>query len=89
MQYEFIRRSTHNFTGINDHMMVTQDNKVHVTNMELSWVLSAPGGPHVGRMNLAIRDVLNIRFKQPNQQLSCYDLIKRRHVVCNMVQWQW
>ena len=64
MQYEFIRRSTHNFTGINDHKMVTPDNKVHVANMEPSWVLSAPGGPHVGRMNLAIRDVLNIRYKQ-------------------------
>ena len=32
------------------------DNKVHGTNMGPTWVLSAPGGPHVGPMNLAIWD---------------------------------
>ena len=32
------------------------DSKVHVTNMGPTWVLSAPGGPHVGPMNFAIRD---------------------------------
>ena len=31
------------------------DNKVHEANMGLTWVLSAPGGPHVAPMNLAIR----------------------------------
>ena len=31
------------------------DNKVHVTNMGPTWVLSAPGGPHVGPMDLVIR----------------------------------
>ena len=31
------------------------DNKVHVANMGPTWVLSAPGGPHVGPVNLAIR----------------------------------
>ena len=31
------------------------DNKVHGTNMGPTWVLSAPDGPHVGPMNLAIR----------------------------------
>ena len=30
------------------------DNKVHGSNMGPTWVLSAPGGPHVGPMNLAI-----------------------------------
>ena len=33
------------------------DNKVHGANMGPSWVLSAPDGPHVGLMNLAIRGV--------------------------------
>ena len=28
--------------------------KVHGANMRDTWVLSAPGGPHVGLMNLAI-----------------------------------
>ena len=32
------------------------DSKVRGTNMEPTWVLSAPDGPHIGPMNLAIRD---------------------------------
>ena len=31
------------------------DSKVHGANMGPTWVLSAPGEPHVGPMNLAIR----------------------------------
>ena len=31
------------------------DSKVHGTNMGPTWVLSAPDGPHVGPMNLALR----------------------------------
>ena len=34
------------------------DSKVHWANMGPTWVLSAPDGPHVGPMNLAIRVVL-------------------------------
>ena len=34
------------------------DNKVHGANMEPTWVLSAPDGPHVGPMNLAIRELV-------------------------------
>ena len=33
------------------------DSKVHAANMGPTWVLSAPDGPHVGPMNLAIRVV--------------------------------
>ena len=32
------------------------DNKIHGANMGPTWVLSAPDGPHVGPMNLAIRE---------------------------------
>ena len=32
-------------------------NKVHGANMGPTWVLSAPDGPHVGPMNLAVRVV--------------------------------
>ena len=32
------------------------DSKVHVAHIGLIWVLPAPGGPHVGPMNLAIRE---------------------------------
>ena len=32
------------------------ENKVHGANIGPNWVLSAQDGPHVGPMNLAIRD---------------------------------
>ena len=32
------------------------DNKVHGANMGPTWVLSVPDGPHIGPMNLAIRE---------------------------------
>ena len=34
----------------------SQDSKVNGANMGLTWILSAPDGPHVGPMNLAIRE---------------------------------
>ena len=34
------------------------DNKIHGTNIGPAWALSAPNGPHVGPMNLAIRNVI-------------------------------
>ena len=39
------------------------DSKVHGANMGPSWVLSNQDGPHVGPMNLAIRDVIVLIFK--------------------------
>ena len=36
------------------------DSKVHAANMEHTWVLSAPDGPHVGPMNLAVRVCLQV-----------------------------
>ena len=36
------------------------DGKVHGANMGPTWVLSAPDGPHVGPMNLAIRGVMQL-----------------------------
>ena len=37
---------------------VIPDSKVHGANMGPTWVLSAPGGSHVGPINLVIRDGL-------------------------------
>ena len=34
----------------------TKHNKVHGANMGPTWVLSAPDGPHVGPLNLSIRE---------------------------------
>ena len=38
------------------------DNKIHGANMGPTWVLSAPGGSHVGPTNLAIRLDIRTRF---------------------------
>ena len=35
----------------------TPDNEVHVANVGPTWILSAPDVPHIGPMNLAIRDM--------------------------------
>ena len=35
---------------------LTPNSKVHGANMGTTWVLSAPDGPHVGPVNIAIRD---------------------------------
>ena len=40
------------------------DSKVHGANMGPTCVLSAPDGPHVGPMNLAMRDKLNRRIDE-------------------------
>ena len=40
--------------SIATHLKISPDSKVHGANMGPTWVLSAPGGPHVGFMNLAI-----------------------------------
>ena len=46
-----------------DHHLTTTynnpDSKVHGANMGPTWVLSSPGGPHVGPMNLAIWESMN------------------------------
>ena len=39
------------------------DSKVHGANMGPIWVLSAPDGPHVGPMNLAIRNAFEANVK--------------------------
>ena len=36
------------------------DNKVRGANMGPTWALSAPDGPHVGPMNLAIREGISM-----------------------------
>ena len=37
------------------------ESKVHGANMGPTWALSVPDGPHVGPMNLAVRDVVSSR----------------------------
>ena len=46
------------------------DSKVHVANVGPTWVLSAPGGPHVDPMNFAIR-VGNWWCRSLNHKVVC------------------
>ena len=41
---------------------IDPDSKVHGANMGPTWVLSAPDGPHVGPMNLAIREYIATKW---------------------------
>ena len=42
------------------------DSKVHGANMGPTWVLSAPDGPHVGPMNLAIWEEIHVSMFDRN-----------------------
>ena len=52
--YHFLK---HSMTWCQIVCVAFPDSKVHGPNMGPTWVLSAPDGPHIGRMNLAIRVV--------------------------------
>ena len=45
------------------------NSKVHGANMGPTWVLSAPDGPHVGPINLAIREDITGTFGKGNKSL--------------------
>ena len=42
------------YQSCQDASAAIPQSKVHGTNIRPTWVLSAPGGPHVGLVNLAI-----------------------------------
>ena len=61
------------------------DNKIHGANMGPTWVLSAPDGPHVGPMNLAIGGdrrrqpggtFVNMALHRNNQEAE-WDILKK------------
>ena len=54
------------------NLITFPDSKVHAANMGPTWVLSTPGGPHVGPINLAIKvDIYNgIQDSCPPDSLS-------------------
>ena len=56
---QFIKLTLHTWAVVGPkwYIRTIPDSKVHGTNMGPTWVLSSPDRPHVGPMNLAIRDV--------------------------------
>ena len=55
-------RSVVGYVKLSGHSMREEipDGKVHGTNMGPTWFLSAPDGPNVGLMNLAIKVDLSL-----------------------------
>ena len=60
-----------------DSLTVIPDSKIHGANMGPTWVLSAPDGPLVGPMNLAIRDIFTLVMPEHNGQYFADNIFKR------------
>ena len=52
------RHRVHYNVAVMSYNWVAPDSKVHGANMGPTWVLSAPGGPHVGLINFAIWGII-------------------------------
>ena len=53
-------------------LILFPDSKVHGANMGLTWVLSAPGGPRVGPIDLAIRvEIIESNFALTGTAIHC------------------
>ena len=57
------------------------DNKIHGANMGPTWVLTAPDGPNVGPMNLAIRAIT----MPYGDQTGAWSIVACLQCVCIMV----
>ena len=62
-------------------LIIIPDSKVHVAHMGPTWVLSAPGRPHVGPMNLALSDDNSSSSFQTHFTHVCH------HIICNQSSW--
>ena len=60
------------------------DSKVYEANMGPTWVPSAPGGPYVGTMNLAIREAIN---KQQRLSLTTNQELDYATIRITFQQW--
>ena len=65
MIYEYNCIEHHSFGSLLERRI--PDSKIHGANMGPTWVLSAPDGPHIGPMNLAVRDVVEIHSRRRQQ----------------------
>ena len=73
----------HQISGSSDNPKPIPDSKVHGANMGPTSVLSAPGGPHGGPINLAIGDVswlwdfmrAAVNSWRPREASQCEDVI--------------
>ena len=79
------QQSTHEYGRIN-HVKLkrndTPDRTVHGAIMGLTWVLSAPDGPHVGPMNLAIRDYITTKWAR--EESCVYMMWYMVHVIISI-----
>ena len=57
-----------------EHSLNIPDSKIHLANMEPTWVLAAPGGPYVGPIDLAIRDCSQTSKQLPDTKEMFIDI---------------
>ena len=70
------RSSLRWFSGYNVFKLKAfPDSKVHRANMGPTWVLSSPGGPHAGPMNLAIRVGIQIKTRFTPRTCLALDIV--------------
>ena len=62
------------------------DSKVHGANTGPTWVLSVPDGPHVGPINLAIRETMLWSGSCYNMGNYLHDTQNRQHLTVGNVQ---
>ena len=55
-----------------DTVETNPDSKVHGANIVPSWVLSAPDGPHIGFMNLALREATSLHTSERTEWQMMY-----------------
>ena len=67
------------------------DSKIDGANMGPTWVLSAPGGPHVGPTSLAIRDSMITHMVQMQHIVVNTRIMQPVYTIQNCLnqKWQW
>ena len=70
---QLYERQFSTYTSKHDLDYIPRNSKIHGANMGPTWVLSAPCGPHVGPINLAIRVAAYVfQFIFPSEIAFCY-----------------
>ena len=87
------QRSVAVMNGKRAMILTVPDSKVHGANMGPTWVLSAPDGPHVGPMNLAIRvsSITNCSLSAFGSVsvLACRDAARKCRSNTSFAWWPW
>ena len=76
------------FSAFQNPESLHPESKIHGANKGPTWVLSAPDGPHVGPMNLAIGvgKYYLLRYVEISAQVTCC-FFDEHHIKLTVEQW--